>query len=913
MLRPIAKILFLLALSGCLVLPGCGTNEQDFVFTETADGGQPAASRPTNFRQYLHGLAVVLSEDHLTQVNPQIRGQQKVEQVIKGPKGGSATLKGTLNIGPDAKNPHSSDLQVVLDNFEFYDGLIANGGTLSLKFSLWGTAQAAQGSMELDAKDVVFSGAGSGTHTFKVNLDLVNSKVVRTRVTFDGLSEELGIVFDVKNFSTSAPDEVFLSVIGKNTSKDDDPNAAWFYLASPHDTAMTQFDDSPGKFLHKTDQGAFVGADKYSLKLSDLFQIGPNTWRVFIPKEKLISGRVFLSFGRKLQGLGVVCPYYSPSGKPIDAPVSATASLTSGQAQVTISGADASKDLAVGLPFSFSAGGTTVKGTIASIQSPTQITLSAAPTSGGSASITFTPDPALLAQAKTALTSPSPTGPPDYLTTFDLMELSATTDTTASTPYYTLFANTTAIDFYSVGPGMSVTFSGLAPDGTKPGVAPSVRTVGFGATAADILNGVSRRDAVIDRFNNTGAPDPLTPAAFQNFVTAQPQPNPQSGIDPHLTLGKSVDPALGVIRVLGPPQMTALQPTGACATYLDDTIASQWGPFCSAAAGLNITYPNSTNPSFTFTGTSPASATTLNLECTQASSGNTGKGDKYQLPAPSTAIIWKCDDSEAPVTSDPNNYANRYSDAHSRIASIISAAFTRGVFSNVADWSDSSKFYTRPDLKFNFFSKIMHDFALDKIVYGFAYDDVYGQDSTMAGPLGFDSSGKVPQSLYGNVTKVTMTIPNFTAAPPPALPGAPLAVRVQQTCGDKLSLSGCIVHFTTPDGSQDVPATLNDSGEATITGLKANTTYVAWVAPGGNNASSWFFSYAATGKYDGSLGGSWSSSTGASSPGVVRLKIGRLVPGVGSCLDPQPNSPNGKLPPAPVNGSGQAAWGNLVP
>jgi hypothetical protein len=908
MFKRLAHPLSHLVLALVLSLAGCSAGDETFVFT--ADSGRPVQQpgpRTSEFRQHIHGLAIAASEGQLSLVNNQVRGQQQVDQVIPGPKGGTATISGVLNIGAEAGSPASSSLLVTLDNFEFYDGLIADGGALSLNCVLWGTRQAAQGTMLLEGKDVVFSGQGSGTHSFKVAMDLVNSKVVKTVVTLDGVAEELGIVLDISNNSTSAPEDVFLTVIGKNASL-----TAWYYLANPNDTSLTEFEDSPGQFLRKTSKGAFEGSGRYSFSLADLHPVGPRTWRVFIPKENLVSGRIFMSFDRKLEGIGINCPYYSPSGKPVDNTVSATASLTSGNAQVTVGGVDASKDLAVNLPFSYTAGGSTSTGVITEVLSPTLITLSQAPATSGSATITFTPDAALLANAKLGLASPSPTGPPDYLTTFDLMELSATTNPSAPDPYYTLFANTTAIDFYSVGPGMTVSFSGLPPSGSSPGIAPTQKTVGFGASASDILNGVSQRSAIIDRFNNTGAPVPLTPAAFQNFVTAQPQAAPQSGIDPHMTIGKPVDTSLGVIRVLGPPQVSALLPQGDLATYLDNTIASQWGPFCSAAAGLVITYPSSTDPSFTYTGTSASSAT-LNIKCTQAAGSNTGLNEQYNLPQPSTAIVWECDDPTASPASDPNNYANRGTDAHKRLASIISAALTRGVFPNSADWSDNSKFYTRSDLQYNFFSKIMHDFALDKVVYGFAYDDVYGQDSTLAGPLGLDATGGVPQSDNGNVVKVTLTIPNFTAAPPAPLPGAPLAVRVEQACGDPSSLEGCVVHFTTEDGTQDVNAILDASGQATLTGLKANLTYVAWVAPGGANASNWFFSYAAKGKYDGTPGGTWSSSTGANTPGVVRLQIGRLVPGVGSCLNPQPNSPSGSLPPAPVAGSSQSDWGNLAP
>lgn len=900
----LGRYLSLLLLIALLGTSGCGDAEDDHV------GGQVTGGRPEvqtrEFRPHLHSLGLAVTEDHLRLTATRAQAQRTQGVELPGPEGGEATILGQLNVGPNANNPATSSMLVSLEDFEFYDGVIADDGAALLTSSLWGTPDRANGTMELDAREVAFTGEGSGTHSFHLAMELVNSKVVRTVLTVDGVPEDLGVPLEVANFSTSPPDQVFLTVVGKNAEK-----TAWFYLADPDSSQMKEFGDAPGAFLSKGADGGFVGADAYSFRLSDLHQVGEKSWKLLIPRENLVSGRIYMSFGRKLKGIGINCPYYNSQGQPVTSAASGTATLA-GSASVTVSGLDAMVQLAPGLPFSFTASnGQTGSGTIASVQSSTQITVTPAPSQTGAASITFTPSAAALADAKTSLALPSATGQPDYLTTFDLVELSATTNPKADPSFYTLYVNTTAIDFFSVGPGLTVDYSGL-PQGAPSSVPPSRETRGFGLSAADIVSGLSRRDAIIERFNNVGSPSPLTPAAFQNFVTAQPQASPQGDLDPHLTVGKAVDPGLGVIRVLGPPQVIAVLPTGEMATYLDSTIASEWGPFCSAASTLNINYPSASNPSFTYQGTSPSSSSALNLKCTLAAGSNTGQGEQYSLPAPTTSIIWKCDDPTA--AGDINNYANRGTDAHKRLVSLIGAAFNRGVFPNVADWSDKDGFNQRPDGKFNFFSKIMHDFALDKIVYGFAYDDVYGQDSTLSGPIGVDSRGKVPPSTAGNVVRVTLTIPNFSAAAPPPEPGADLLVEiVPGDCAAGLDPTGCVAHFTTPDGKEDVAAVLDASGRATVKGLKSSVTYIAWVAPGGADASKWFFSYSALGKYDGTTGGSWSSSTGSAQAGVVRLKMGGVKPGVGPCLSPPPNTLNGAIPPAPVDGSGQTNWGNLAP
>lgn len=892
----------LLVLTLLVSLAGCGSSSKDFTFTQSPQGSQVL---PGSVHENLHSLAQVFAESDKTSVSAQsVRAQQSESKVINGPAGGTATLSGHITVGPNEANPATSVLDLKFDDFQFYDGLILNGGTATLTTKLWGTEDSAQGSLILQAENVTFSGAGSGTHTFGVELDLVNSQVVRTVLTLDGKSQELGFIVHLVNKSASPPEEVFVTIIGKDAA-----NTAWHYLAGPDALAMTEFEDQPGEFLKKDNSGAFVGSEKYSMTLADLTPIGPDTWRLIVPRENVVSGRIMFSFGRKLQGIGIIAPYYNSSGDPITSGATATGSLQTGNPEVTLSGIDATSQLAVNLPVSYSVNGTQVTAKITQVKSPTLIALDPAPTSSGSFQLSFTPDPALISAAKLSLSGPSPTGPPDYLTTFELMELSATTDATQPQPWYTLFANTTAIDFFSVGLGMTVNFSGLPPSGSNNGLAPSQKTVGFGATAADIVAGISQRENVIDRFNNEAAVSPLTPAAFQNFVTAQPNPSAPADSDPHLSFGKKVDKNLNVIRVLGPPPVVALQPTGLMATYLQDIITQEWGPFSLAASGLTINFPL-LNPALSYLGTTPSSATTLNLECTFAAGSNTGQGEKYALPQPTTRIIWECDDTQNPGPL-PNNYTNQGTDAHKRLSSIICAAFARGVFPNVADWSDSSKFYSRSDLKYNFFSKVMHDFALDRIVYGFAYDDVYGQDSTLAGPIGLTTDGKVAPSDHGNVVDVTLTIPNFTAPAPPALPGVPLRVETVIACGEPASLAGSVIHFTSDQG-EDVNATLDAEGKATIQGLKSNLTYTAWIAPGGANASDWFFSYSARGKYDGTTGGAWNSSFGASTPGVVRLQIGRLQPGVGSCLNPQPQAPQGTAAPLPTEGSGQANWGNVL-
>lgn len=905
------RILSGLSLSALLCV-GCGSGTDSSGLSATGGTGGAASSSGTFLQtgstssrllQDLQGLAAQVAEQGpRAKFLARATSDRAVNGTIQGPNGGTATLVGDFNVGPDSNNPASSTITISFNQFQFADGLILNGGTVRFTSSLYGSETAAHGSTTVDAQGVNFSGTGSGTHNFKIEDLIVNSLPIKTSLTLDGVKRDFGFLVKISNYSSTPDDQVFITLVGKDGGKPEP--TYWNYLAHADDPAMTEFEDTPGTFLKKNNDGSFEGSEKYSFPLSDLTPVGDHVREMAVPQENLISGRLFITFGRKLKGIGINSPYYNSAGQPISSGTSGTGTVTAGQAKVTMTSINTS-GLAINEPVTFSLNSGTYTGKIKTILNSTDIELDPSPSQTGSTTLTFTPDPALLSSAKLSLNFPSATGGPDYLTTFDFVELSATVGGT--TPFYTLFTNTTAIDFFSVGLGMTARFAGQAPVAGQGGLPPSERTVGFGTSAAAIKAGITPRQAIFDRFNNKDNNGLTVPAEFQNFVTSQS--SSQNTLDPHITIGRPTDPQADIIRVLGPPPIIALQPTGNLSKFLDGIIDETWSSFCSNAinlTGLNaINYPLA-NPAFVFEGDTPNSAATLNLKCTTASGTNSGQGDKYQLPKPTTRVVFECDDPLA-TGADPNNYRNNYSDAHKRLCSMILAAMQRGVFASVPDWHDTSKFYTDSQKRYNFFSRVMHEFSLSGIVYGFAYDDVFGQDSTIAGPINLNVNNAVPESDNGNVVDLTLTIPNFQAAalPSPVTLKVDLDARAQAT-----SPQGCIAHFTTLDGASDKVAILDANGSATFGDLSPNTKYTAWVSPAGPNAAAFFYSYAVNGKYNGTLNG-WNSSSGSATPGLVRLKMGGLVPGTGSSLNPQPNSPRaGGLPPEPVSGSGQVDWGN---
>ena len=614
------QVLFLLLLG--LYLSGCGSDNDGFVAGNPSGG--VAIQVPDSMEENLYTLSQDISVAGLsTLARDGVRAKQ-IEEVVNGAKGGTFTITGDLNFGPNESNPAISTLSGQFNNYTFFDGLTLNGGTVAVATELWGSEGSAQGTVVIEAQGVTFSGSSSGVHSFKVEFDLVNSQVVDTVLTLDGREQVLGFVLNLSNKSQSEPDQVFITILGKDAA-----NTKWHYMADPDDEQLTEFEDQPGEFLNKVN-GAFEGGEKYSMTLGDMTPISEDTYRLIVPRENLVSGRIYFAFGQKLEGIGINAPYYNRAGRPITAQANGTGTLVSGNTEVTISGIDATESIGLNEPVTYQAGGNQVQATVVDIVSSNTIKIAPAPTVNlPSVALQFTPDPEAIEAARLNLSGPSPTGPPDYLKTFDLMELSATTNPDAEDPFYTLFANTTAIDFFSVGIGMTVNFSGLPPSGNEQGTGPVSHTVGFGQSAEQILAGDTQRDAIIDRFNNTSQANPATPSAFQAFVTASPNPTapvpgPDSTGDPHITFGKPVNRNLQVIRVLGPPPIVALLPNGSLSQYLEPAISAEWQPY--ASQGEDIAFPDEQSPAFLYKGTA-GSGETLNLTCTLAAGANTGQGE----------------------------------------------------------------------------------------------------------------------------------------------------------------------------------------------------------------------------------------------------------------------------------------------
>ncbi len=415
-------------------------------------------------------------------------------------------------------------------------------------------------------------------------------------------SHDASFTVKVVNNSDYPDDKVFLSVSGKDRN-----DTAFYYLQfGPNGSAQSLL------------FGPSSNSAAYSAPLTSLLkEEAPHTYSFVCPAQNLVSGRMYISFGKKLEGYGLV-----PNGGPKD------------------------------------------------------------------------------------LITPSASGAPDYQTLYEFMEMSATIPPVGSGPQeYTLFANTSVVDFFSIGLGMQLA--------SQTGASETVQTVGFVDRA---------RDLILQQFANSS-----TPAVFQRYIMNKENTK--------------------ILRVLAPNQSVALDgdnsPIG---QFLNPALDSGWLHYAASLLNIPDTIP-SHSYGYQYTGQLIGGDQLLHMTLTAQPAGDTNSpaGEQYAFSKPTSRIIFFCDDvlNGRPVN---NTYANLGSQAHKRLVSFISAALNRGVFENYSDWGNASAFYTRPDGKFNWYAKIMHQFALAGKVYGFGYDDIYGQDPTLV-------------AAVKNVNRLVITIP----------------------------------------------------------------------------------------------------------------------------------------------------------
>jgi glycosyl hydrolase family 64 (putative beta-1,3-glucanase)/WD40 repeat protein len=555
-----------------------------------------------------------------------------------------------------------------------------------------------------------------------------------------GATNKNTFTLNIENSSPYSADQVYVQIQGQNEPPAGDPSAVfWYYLANPGDSSLTPFDREPSELLKKEANGAFVGNGKYFFTLADMTAAGTNTYTMEVPRENLYSGRIYVSFGQSLPGIGINAPGYafttdsggapSGSGTPVLQSVTGTGTTDATGLLVDKLSIDTSTQIYPGEPVS----GTGIPAnTVVSKVLGSKIELSQAAPKSSSVTLSFNPPPF----TGKALQGPSFTGSPDFLIPWEFMELSATRDATQADPWYTLFCNTSVVDFYSIGLGMDVEFT----DNTK-------RSVGF-------VDG--SRDTILKEFNDL----PEVHKGFKGFVVTQIPDSIPADKKSNPLFDTKVPDVKKILRVLGPQNILQFKPqTDPFHSYLAPVVDAAWIEYQSTVLDIPDNLPGHEPYGFKYTGKKIV-GDILTMTCSAVAGGQSGLGEVYNLSKPSTFVIFKCDDTKG----GNDSYANDGSAAHKRLASLLLAALNRGVFADYLSWSNSKNgmetFYKSQSGLYNHYPEILHRYAIDNKVYGFGYDDIYGQDPTIAGSIGQTEGGQDPPGGPG-ISKVTVKLPSF--------------------------------------------------------------------------------------------------------------------------------------------------------
>ncbi len=599
----------------------------------------------------------------------------------------------------------------------------------------------AQGTSDATVEGDIFVSDSDGGNRRRLSTNLGASFLAVGPATAGATDKETFTV-NIENSSSYAANEVYVQIQGQNEPPAGKPdNVFWYYLAKPGDSSLTEFDRAPTSLLKKNPDGSFVGNDKYFFTLSEMTAAGANTYTMEVPRENLYSGRIYISFGQRLPGIAINASGYAfnvtnggaPTGVGTPVTSSVTGSGTSGAdgkqiASLTI---DATTQIYPGEPVS---GAGVPTGTVVSkVLTSHSIELSQAVPPNTAVTLSFDAAPF----TGKALQGPSFTGSPDFLIPWEFMELSATRDLTVADPWYTLFVNTSVVDFYSVGLGMEVEFSDA-----------SQKSVGFLAgSRADILG----------EFNSL----PEAQKGFKGFVVTQfPDSIPPTERTNPL-FDTSLPDTTKILRVLGPQNILQFKPADdAFQSYLKPIIDAAWVKYMSTVLNIPDNLPGHNPYGFTYTGQLVNAQNILTMTNTSVAGGQSGLGEVYNLGKPSTFVVLKCDD----IKGGNDSYSNDGSVAHRRLGSLLLAALNRGVFEDYLSWSNDKNgqptFYTNASKLYNHYPEILHRYAIDKKVYGFGYDDIYGQDPTIAGSIGKTAGGQDPPGGAG-IIKVTVKIPSF--------------------------------------------------------------------------------------------------------------------------------------------------------
>jgi len=168
-------------------------------------------------------------------------------------------------------------------------------------------------------------------------------------------------------------------------------------------------------------------------------------------------------------------------------------------------------------------------------------------------------------------------------------------------------------------------------------------------------------------------------------------------------------------RILSPAETTfgAGQANG---SYFDSYISQTWSSYASNALTVTI-------GSRTFSGTTSGNTFTFN----EVNTGNGAfmAGTDYVIGYPTTQQVLVCNGALA--TGDPNNTDRNTVEL--QIEAQLCAALNRHVATTPSDWTVPPDYYQASPA--NFYAAFWHRHSINGLAYGFAFDDVNSQSSTI--------------------------------------------------------------------------------------------------------------------------------------------------------------------------------------
>lgn len=178
--------------------------------------------------------------------------------------------------------------------------------------------------------------------------------------------------------------------------------------------------------------------------------------------------------------------------------------------------------------------------------------------------------------------------------------------------------------------------------------------------------------------------------------------------------------AVSPLRIWAPAHMT-FGAGGANANYLDSYVDAIWTKY--ATTPLTV-YLN--NNSHEYTGTT--SGTTFNFTEVNLGNGAYAGPQTYTINKPSTQDLLLCAGTMAYAAS---TLTGQEAGVTLALEAQFCAAFNRHVMDNFADWTIPADYYQAAPA--NYYAAFWHAHSIAGLSYGFAYDDVNSQSSSIIG------------------------------------------------------------------------------------------------------------------------------------------------------------------------------------